>query len=62
MKFIVVDSSNEACFIADYEADIVSLLNEYEWLLEDVTIFEIDDPIQYEVKLVRKESLVRKGK
>jgi len=62
MAFIVVYQSNEECFIVDKEDEIAKTLRDYEWDLYDVTVFEIGKPIEYEIKVVRKQYLVRKDK
>lgn len=64
MKYIVVDETNENCFIADSEEEILTGLGEYEWDLEDCSVYECGDPIKFELTLVRKTvpTLTRKEK
>jgi len=62
MAFVVIYQSNEECFLVDNEEEIPSTLKDYEWELEDVSIFELGKPFEYEVKFVRKVTLVRKDK
>lgn len=61
MPFIIVSSSEE-CFMVDKEEEITSGLKDYDWDLDEVSIFEIGKPIEYEIKVVRKQTLVRKDK
>jgi len=62
MAFAVIYQSINECFLVDKEEEISSTLKEYGWGLGDVSIFEVGKPLEYEVKLVRKATLVRKDR
>lgn len=64
MKYIVVDETNENCFIADSEEEILTGLGKYAWDLEDFSVYECGTPIDFELKIVRKSitTITRKEK
>ena len=62
MKYIVVDGTEENCFLADSEDEISAGLRNNEWDIEECLIYERGSPLEFEIKLVRKSTVVRKEK
>jgi len=63
MSYLVAAlDSNDYCFLVEEVDSILPQLEEDDISLDDVTIYEVTTPVEFVVKLVRKNTLVRKEK